>query len=538
MARAWGVDLEAQGNICSDVMHYAALLDDHRKKFAQETLVKDFLTDEEKVHVVGGIRIDEARMAEYPPGLVAVRAIADVRQVHKLKEVMWPELTKQDLHRVRQLEDECIYPTCEMEWNGSLIDVELLHQWTDEVEQERQRLLWKIWRQTSIKLNPDAPSDWQKLFEHLGLPITEFTEQGAPSFTGAYLKRIEHPIIQMGLRASRLGDLMQRYFTKYSKTVGADGILRYALHQLRSDEGGTISGRYSSSAITIGKESIGGNIQQVMSPEKQAADYGPDYIVRKLFIAAPGHQYLGADAMQIEFRILADRMKTRKILAEYEADWENWRNPQPDYEPRSFHKFIHRELLPLKPDLLYKPTKNLNFATIYGAGLVKQAVMMEFITENEGERLKREFAPNPVPRTHPKLAKALEVAALYEREIPEVKRLLRGASELAKERGYVKTAMGRRARFPNGWRSHKALNAVIQGTAGEYNKLMLIELHRERKDTGLLMRVTNHDEVTGDCPDAESERKVKAILHRQLMPEMKIPILWDCRTGANWAECH
>ena len=42
MMREWGVDLEAQNCRVADTMHYAALLDDHRKKFALSVLAPKF----------------------------------------------------------------------------------------------------------------------------------------------------------------------------------------------------------------------------------------------------------------------------------------------------------------------------------------------------------------------------------------------------------------------------------------------------------------------------------------------------------------
>ena len=67
-------------------------------------------------------------------------------------------------------------------------------------------------------------------------------------------------------------------------------------------------------------------------------------------------------------------------------------------------------------------------------------------------------------------------------------------------------------------------------------KQKLIELHDARAETGFVMRITNHDAVLGDALAPDTLTKVSAILNRQSYP-LKVPILWECKTGKNWAEC-
>jgi DNA polymerase-1 len=168
----------------------------------------------------------------------------------------------------------------------------------------------------------------------------------------------------------------------------------------------------------------------------------------------------------------------------------------------------------VKKDIQRKRTKDLNFAFIFGAGRGKISEMLE------------------LPRIE-----SDQLVDAYNRMFPEVPVLLRKASELAKVRGYVRTVLGRRARFPNGERAHKSLNSVIQGSAADVMKTKLVELHRERKNTGFTLRYTVHDEVDGDVPNEESAKKVTEVLNSQSFPDLKVPILWDVQTGSNWAEC-
>jgi DNA polymerase-1 len=530
MAREWGVDLDELGCEVSDVGHYAALLDDHRRTFSLESISQDYLGE-------GKIDLDSSRIANFHASKAEEYAKRDVELVHRLRDKMWPELDAQGLQRVRQLEDEVIYPVCEMERNGAPLDVELLKAWDKETEKALQQSFLKVHKETGLKVNPDRNADWEKLFNYFDIPITDFTETGRPSFPDSVLKLVKNDTVQVVRFAGKLADLRSKYIQKYLNTIDEDGILRYGLHPLRSDEGGTITGRFSSSAIKVNSEKIGANIQQVPAVKKQIAEIGDNYLIKELFgpwcygcrcfakyCGCPVKPFfLSADAKQIEYRLFGHFANSPKINEMYARD--------PDTK---FHDMIWEMIRPFKPDILYKEIKNLNFATIYGAGLAKIALMMEFITESQFNQLKREHQGRGIPHTHPWLQGALEIKRIYDREIPEVKPLLAKASDMAITRGWVKTIMGRRSRFTNGQRAHKALNSIIQGSAADIMKRKLVEVYRTRKQTGVTMRMTVHDELVCDAPTLESARLVEAILNRQSF-DLRIPILWDVKVGANWA---
>ncbi len=495
MSREWGINLEEQGNTLSDVMHWAALLDDHRREFNLNKLGMDYLG-------YGKKELDTSNMEQYHAGDVQEYARWDVKLVADLKQKMWPLLDEQNLQEVRALEDRCIWPVMEMEKNLCYLDLHLLQEWIHDSEQERLRCLWRIHKETGMKVNPKSGDDIEHLFYKLGLGFRDLTPTGKPSFSDSFLKSIDHPAIKLLRRAKLLSDLRSKYLVAYSKWMTPDGRLRYSLNQLRSDDGGTISGRFSSSKK---------NIQQVFNAKRQAKKYGDDsYTIRKLFIPGKG-KWLSADAMQIEYRILAHYADSPSILEEYR------KNPRV-----SFHNIIH-EIVSEFVDIPYNNLKDLNFAKIYGAGIGKCAVMM-----GVPERI--------VDHTDPEYGKdAATFVGIYDEKFPDAKRLLRGASRVAESRGYVFTILGRRARFKGKRMLHSALNRIIQGGAGDIMKTKLCELHEARKETGFVMRSTVHDEVNGDSPDEKCTQMVEEILNRQSF-DLKVPILWEVKTGKNWAE--
>lgn len=575
MLREWGVDLEAQGCEVSDVAHYAALLDDHRGDvgsdgkyhgFSLESIVEDYLPDERKVTAVDGRKLDMRRASEYHASVIAVRAEGDVRQVQKLKQLFWPMLTAQDLQRVRALEDRVIFAVCEMERNGTLIDVDLLDRWLVEIDVEMHTLARAFAHAVGFQVNPRSADDMIRVFEKLYLPISH-TKDGKPSFTSEILKATGHPVVLQILRWKKLSSVKSKSLVPYAKTVDrSTGLLRYALHQLRAQKdehdeyaAGTVSGRFSSTKIIDTKDHEEGlNIQQVIKPAKQRVSMGfhedddshddEIYIVRRLHVPQRGHLFISADAMQIEYRLFADYTRSPRLMQIYEDD-----------PMASFHRKVHAMLLPYKPDLTYRRQKDVNFAKIYNAGVRKMALMLEYISAADFRELSSSrWNDHGKWRQHPqlksKIDEVLEINRIYDREIPEARPLTRKAMHTAMpfcndrckkgdylhrtipHRGDVRTILGRCSRFPDGDRIHKALNAIIQGGAADIMKQKLVELYAQRRELGLTLRYTVHDEVDGDVVDREAGRRVAAALNKQSFPQLKVPILWETGVGPNWAK--
>jgi DNA polymerase I-like protein with 3'-5' exonuclease and polymerase domains len=488
MLRAWGVDLAAMGCTFHDVAHSAALLDDHRRSFALDALALDYCGE-------GKLSAGRpAEIAQLPASAVAAYAIRDVELVDLLYAAFEPRLAAEDLGRVSALEDAVIPVVCEMEKNGCPIDEEKLDRWVNRSAEILEDLLWDISREVGFSVNPDRNADLVRVFGQLGIVNPHRTAKGAVSFPADYMRTVEHPTVQKIFRAGKLIDLRAKYLLPYSKML-VDGVLYGSYHQLRADEGGTVSGRFSATKP---------NLQQVMTPGKQLRDYGSfegeTFIIKELFVPKQG-VWLCADQEQVEFRIAAHYSKAARVLAAYAED------PTTD-----FHVVVRDIIRTRKPTFERKPAKDCNFATIYGAGRGRRAAMMGLSTEE-----------------------ADAVQELYDAEFPEMKAIFRKAVHAAESRGHVKTILGRRSRFPDKKFSHKALNCVIQGSAADGNKLTLVEVYKERERLGLTMRATVHDELDGDLHDPSSLAAVTEVLNRQLL-DLDVPILWAAKTGKNWAE--
>lgn len=325
-ARVWGIDLEAQGCTFSDIQHTAALLDDHRKRFSIDILAKDYLND------IIVARVDESQHTEYHASEVHAREIYTAQLVGRLHDVMYPQIIEQELQAVHELENEVITCVVEMEKNGSPIDEALLAQYGAECSTKHDELMWEISRECGFAFEHTAKG-WERLINSLHLPVPD-------SFSEEILNEVDHPLVRKGQRASQYASLNSKIFKSYPEHI-TDGILRYNINQLVSDEGGTVSGRFSI-----------GVVQQVPSEDNHTAAFGDNLFPRRLYIPGSG-QYLEGDAAQIEFRLLVHYSQNAKLLQAYKDDHE-----------MSFHKKMQKMLEFYKPDMLYTHTKSYNFACV------------------------------------------------------------------------------------------------------------------------------------------------------------------------------
>jgi DNA polymerase-1 len=544
ISRENGADLvDRRGNTFGDVQHRIALLDDNRFQFNLDLLAKDFLgADRGKVV----LPFDKGRMKDVPAWMVDPYAVEDVVLVGDLVRVTDPLIDAEDLRRVLDLEQQILPVVVEMEKNGAYLNVELLDQWVKQAADAYEEKMWFVRRQTGIELeSPDARKNLARVFEKCGIPaeIWHKPDTGNATFTEDVLKRaaVHHPAIQAVFEAGQLADLNSKYLVKYANTVRrSDGWIRFNLHQLRNStddreggEKGAVSGRFSSA----GDEHGGFNVQQVVSADKQTArGWCTDFVIRTLFLpgspeeraSAKPPRWLAADAKQIEYRIFAAIANAPAIMAAYDAD------PETDY-----HNVVQEILKQAKPDIQRKKTKITNFCKLFGAAIVKFAWTLETISDQQFADLEKRYrgvrGKERIMRQDERcLDEAFAVYDAYDRMFPDAKRMLDLAKNTARDRGYVKTMYGRRARFGHrNHRVHSALNRVVQGTAADINKLMLVDVYNERHALGLKLRFTVHDELDADVhPDANIEH-IENFFNKQRL-ELRVPILWDVGIGDSW----
>jgi DNA polymerase-1 len=517
VCKDWGLDLEDIDCKLHDPAFKAALLDENRRKFNLNILSQELL-GKTKAESPG----DKADIFDCSASEIGPYAEIDALLHYEIDVAQQPEIDKQDLTAVCDLEDQLIYSTCAMERAGARIDRPKLERWIKEVELAHQTAILFIYKETGLNINPNSGKDLRKLFSVLNISVPvrlgEGELDGQETFEDVYLSKVTHSAVRAAIAARKLHSLNSKYLTKYLKLLDFNNIIRYTLHQLRGDEYGTVTGRYASSG---GTDRRGINIQQVMKVESQLEEEEiMMWIVRELFIPADGKVYVAADASQIEFRWFAHYSKSERLIKEYNE------NPEMD-----FHQLVANMLGQKRKD-----AKHNNFGKLYTMGIPKLARKLGCPCScgcAEGSQWRR---ANHSPDC--KIQKAFDISAEYDAKFPEAKTLSEQAMKVAKERGFVHTRMMRRRRYPTGERLHSALNAVIQGTAAETLKVKILETYNNRKQVTITMRAPVHDEIDGDLENPEKKKDFKELLEApDSRISCRVPLLWDVATGANWREC-
>lgn len=206
--------------------------------------------------------------------------------------------------------------------------------------------------------------------------------------------------------------------------------------QLASDDFGTVTGRLSSS---------GPNLQQVT---KRNVALGVLY--RRIFVPPEGMELWELDYSQCEYRLFAHFSQSEMLIKGYNEQGIN------------MHKMV-QNLLGF-PDTLegYSMSKNMNFGMLYGMGGNSLAGHLG-VTLEEAKRLR----------------------ATYLERIPEARQFMRLASNRAKTRGYIRTLLGRRRRYPNPVKqSYQAINSICQGGNADIVKLKMVEIDDYLRSTG------------------------------------------------------
>ena len=237
---------------------------------------------------------------------------------------------------------------------------------------------------------------------------------------------------------------------------------------------------------------------------------------------------VGADWSQIEYRIFSHYSRDPNIYDAYLAD------PLSD-----FHQAT--------ADMLKVPRslgKMLNFAFIFGMGKAKLLLSLQralHTLENRDEIMEqlRTIAREEYGRELLGLKHAAElVYALYHKKFPSIKKWADKVMGVAKSRGWVRNLFGRRYQFgryaAQPQRMHKAVNYLVQGSAGDLLKRKIVEMEPIAQKYDARFFITVHDMVgyyvrVKDAPAfyAEMKRCLEDV------PELDVPVIADGFVATN-----
>lgn len=312
----------------------------------------------------------------------------------------------------------------------------------------------------------------------------------------------EFPVVKLINSMKRAEDILSKFLgSEFDRFIAKDGRIHADFNISKSDQYGTVSGRFSSSMP---------NLQQIPSKDSITDIDGNELplaqLCRSIFIPEPDHLLFKIDYSQIEFRLLVHFAKGPG--AEYARRLYN-ENPHTD-----FHKMVQDI-----SGLDRKYAKNLNFGVMYGMGIQR---MMKFFGWDE--------------------QKAKSIYSQYRDAVPFVLHTMQVVQQVAiqrdsgKQRGYIVTVGKRKARLKSRDTAYTMLNRLNQGSAADIMKKAMVMAADNGLDEQLHIALTVHDELVGSFQETEKDKKALKTL-KEIMETcytLKVPLVAELEIGENW----
>jgi DNA polymerase I-like protein with 3'-5' exonuclease and polymerase domains len=519
-----------------DTMIAASVIDETRMRYSLDSLSRDYLQDtkykydlQNKALEELGIKDPMSNMHKLSYELVKDYAEQDVNLTlklwnifeKKLDEIIYPPKQK-SLRKIFTLETKLFPCLVDMKFKGVRIDVQKAERFGKKLEKRRDNLINIIKDRTGVEIQIWAAASIKKLLDHQ--QITDYKKtpkSGLPQLPKDYLKTHANRFLRM-IEVARRCDKAKNAFVEGLLSFVHKGRIHADINQIRSDQGGTVTGRFSMSNP---------NLQQI--PAK--GYYGKK--MRELFIPDEGSIWGSFDYSQQEPRIVVHYALKLELpgTADLQKEFDN--------EDADFHQIV--------ADMARIPrttAKTINLGLFYGMGKIKLQKELNLSRDE-----------------------ATKLFSNYHRQVPFVKQLSQDLIEFAETHKLLFTLEDRFCRF-NKWETrdrewnneinryepvpiltleeaqraykaellekiaddkldpnymdhfkyhykpaftYKALNRLIQGSAADMTKKAMVMLYEK----GILPHIQIHDEL---CVSVSNEREASII--KQTMEEA-IPLL-------------
>lgn len=519
--RAMG--FEIKGRVI-DTMMTAALVDENRFSYSLNALCYDYLgkTKSEKTltEAAREFGVDpKGEMWKLPAMYVGPYAEVDAEITLELWSHLKTILNREDLWQIWELETDLLPCLVDMTYRGIRVD-------TDQAERTKQELMKreKATRKRLKDINGGDVEIWAaasiaKAFEKQNIKYPR-TAKGAPSFTKAFLS--EHPaeLAKLIVQARNLNKIQGTFIDSMLKFVGRDGRVHGHINQLRSDDGGTVSGRLSMSNP---------NLQQIPARDPEL---GP--MIRRLFLPEEGEQWAAIDFSQQEPRILTHYAhafsKYKNMDLPGVKEFVDAYNENPDMD---FHSMVAE-----MAGIPRKQAKVINLAMMYGMGVNTLSQQLDIT-----------------------LPEAKDLTKQYHDRVPFVRGLMQGVKRSLEDKrssGALRSLAGRKCRF-NLWEpdayemnkalpyqeavneygpttrlrrayTYKSLNRLIQAGAADMTKKAMVDVYK----AGTVPLLQVHDELAFSVKSVEQARELSEAMKKAI--PLVVPNKCDIEIGPNWGD--
>ena len=495
-----------------DTMIAASLIDENRLSYQLNTLAKYYAGEskDEKVLIEAAKEYGlnaKADMWRLPPMFVGQYAEQDAKSTLKLWQRLKIEMHNQELMDIFNLETRLFPCLVDMRFKGVKVDLEKAQNIKQNLIKREESLIKKIKNLTGVDVEIMAARSIAKAFDKLKLPYDRTAKSNEPSFTKNFLQNHPHELPQAIAEARELNKAHTTFIDSITKHEHK-GRIHADINQIRSDQGGTVTGRFSMSNP---------NLQQIPA---RHPELGP--LIRSIFIPEDKHVWGSFDYSQQEPRILVHYAKLQNLSGVDEiVDAYNAGDAD-------FHQVVAD-----MAGIERKQAKTINLGLMYGMGKNKLMAELGLMKESAEKLIKQ-----------------------YHTKAPFVKQLMDNVSRRANDRGKIRTLLGRACHFDL-WQpvqfgvfkplplerarkeydeplkrafTYKALNKLIQGSAADMTKKSMVCLY----ENGIIPHIQIHDEVDISVEsDVHAEEIIKIM---EAAVELAVPNKVDYEKGANWGE--
>lgn len=466
-----------------------------------------------------------SRIAELPFNIVCPYAKQDTRVTYELWHWQQQEICRQGIQDIVAFEQRVMPEIIKSEMRGIDVDVDAAQRAQPALTKLIDQKQFELNQLVGYDINVNSTPQIRKLFEPKetdagwvaidGTPL-ETTKSGNPSIGGEVLHNIDHPAAPLIIDIRSLIKTRDTFLGGHILGHEIDGKVYPNINQTAGEKAGTRTGRLSYTDPAM---------QQIPSRNKQVAE-----IVKPCFLPPEGMLWLETDLASFEVRVFAH------LVAAYNDSLVRAYAKRPDLD---FHQWV-ADMTSLVRNAEYSGqpnAKQLNLSMIFNQGKGATAHKMgmewewaEFIAKN-GDLIRYKKAG----------PEAEQVIELYHTRVQGVKTLADRCKMVAEQRGRIRTAMGRRLRFPHGYKSYKASGLLIQATAADVNKRNWLKVAEALGDEGHLI-LNTHDSYSMAVPlDWKPYfRKVKAKIEDTSDINFRVPLILDLDgAGKNWwaAKC-